>query len=97
METETDEIRKDEERSAADTPSASPYTGAEQPVPDIAEIERAAEQRGYLRGRNERIEELMGAPGMWQPLQSARRDDDDDEEDAPTPILRDMRRSVWEV
>ncbi len=29
-----------------------------------------AEQRGYLRGRNEAAEEMMNRPTMWQPLEA---------------------------
>ena len=58
---------------------------------DSSELERRiaeAEERGYLRGRNERIEELMkGRPGMRQDVC---RDGTEG-----LPILRKIRESVW--
>lgn len=35
-------------------------------APDIETVIAEAEQRGYLRGRNERIEELMQRPGILE-------------------------------
>lgn len=63
---------------------------------DTAGLERLieeAENRGYLRGRNARIEELMSEPGMYRPLGV--------EESGgavlqQTEILTNMRRSVWD-
>ena len=60
---------------------------------DVAEIERLAEERGYLRGRNERIEQLMGEPGLWQPLHPSAPPDTA----APEPaILQNLRRDIWD-
>lgn len=50
-----------------------------------------AEERGYLRGRNEAVETLMSRPGHRKPAEA----EDDDGEDA-VMILREMRRSVWD-
>jgi hypothetical protein len=68
-------------------------TEEEQSTIDIEAIERAAEERGYLRGRNERIEELMGAPAMWEPLHKGVPMTP--EEPIPT-ILQDLRPGVWD-
>ncbi len=64
------------------------------PAVDIEALIAEAEERGYKRGRNERIEELMQAPGTWETPAPAPA--------APTDacnevmILNSMRRSVWE-
>lgn len=50
-----------------------------------------AEERGYLRGRNEAVETLMNRPGHRKPAET----EDDDGDDA-VMILREMRRSVWD-
>lgn len=58
---------------------------------ELAALIEEAENRGYLRGRNEKIEELMSAPGMYCPQGL-------DEAGVPalptTEILANMRRSV---
>lgn len=48
------------------TPPA-PEQGADEADPDIATLIAEAEQRGYLRGRNEAASEMMERPAMWQP------------------------------
>ncbi len=60
--------------------------GGDEPRDDarVAALVAEAEHRGYLRGRNERIEQLMAQPGVWEtPKQQP-------------PILSRMRRSVWD-
>lgn len=60
------------------------------------EVERlvtAAEERGYLRGRNESVEALMDRPAGG--CHVGERVEEDDDEDA-VMILREMRRSVWD-
>ena len=52
-----------------------------------------AEQRGYLRGRNERIEELMSGPRLWQRDEQAEAADEVSE----VLFLNDRRRSIWEM
>jgi hypothetical protein len=67
---------------------------------DIQALERQAEERGYLRGRNERIRELMARPSVWQDI-TMRADDDVDEayssvrNGVPT-ILQNLPRDIWE-
>lgn len=63
-----------------------------QPDIDIDALVREAEQRGYLRGRNEQIALAMQQPTHWEspdtPAAAAA-------EPVPT-ILANMRRSVWD-
>lgn len=51
-----------------------------------------AEERGYLRGRNERIEELMKEPGSAGETPTLQPGD----ELAEVLILNNLRPSVWE-
>ena len=68
-------------------------SGVKQAVVDALVDE--AEERGYLRGRNEQIETKMAEPGMWQSQQSttAREEAGSGERN---PFLRRVRRSVWD-
>lgn len=52
--------------------------------PSVEALVAEAERRGYLRGRNERIEALMAEPGVWE-----------ERESGPT-ILNRPRRSIWD-
>lgn len=58
---------------------------------DIDRMVNEAEERGYLRGRNEAVEALMNRPARQKPTEP-----DDDDGDDPVMILREMRRSVWD-
>lgn len=60
---------------------------------EVKALLAAAEQRGYLRGRNERIEELMSEPAMWQ------RDATDSgvADESEVLFLNNRRRSIWDV
>lgn len=54
-------------------PAPDNVAAGEEPVPEPtpAEIDSRlaeAEQRGYLRGRNEAAAEMMNRPTMWQPI-----------------------------
>lgn len=51
----------------------------------VDEIARA-EQRGYLRGRNEAIAEQMHKPGLWE----------EPEPRHSVSILGNLRRGVWD-
>ncbi len=51
---------------------------------NIEALVAAAERRGYLRGRNERIEALMAEPGVWE------------EHTSGPAILNRPRRSIWD-
>lgn len=77
------------ELPAPEAPAAAPALSAEEVAAMVAE----AEQRGYLRGCNERIDTLMERPAMWQqPAPPAAPADDDTE----IMILNHLRRSVWD-
>lgn len=65
-------------------------SGVKQAVVDA--LVNEAEERGYLRGRNEQIETKMAEPGMWQST-SAREEAGSSERN---PFLRRVRRSVWD-
>lgn len=60
-----------------DDQSAAIYGGSIAPPtsenePDIEAMLARAEQRGYLRGRNEAAREMMCRPAMWQPVATPR-------------------------
>ncbi len=60
-------------------------------APDIAAMVAEAEQRGYLRGKNEKIALEMKRPSQWNgevPAEDAMREQ--------PSILNNMRKSVWD-
>lgn len=63
---------------------------------EIAALVAEAEQRGYLRGRNEQIEELMRIPPMMAPLHDARPDDPPLPEEPDFQFLSRQRVSIWD-
>lgn len=89
------------EEAAAETPESIPAeeaapetageTAPEAPTVDEKALAEA-EQRGYLRGRNERIEELMRAPA---PL-SRRQAPTAAAADSEPMILSTPRVSIWD-
>lgn len=89
------------EEAAAETPEsipaeeAAPETAGET-APEVPTVDEKAlaeaEQRGYLRGRNERIEELMRAPA---PL-SRRQAPTAAAADSEPMILSTPRVSIWD-
>ncbi len=89
------------EEATAETPEyipaeeAAPATAGET-VPEAPTVDEKAlaeaEQRGYLRGRNERIEELMRAPA---PL-SRRQAPTTAAADSEPMILSTPRVSIWD-
>lgn len=67
-------------------------TNAEAVTPtEVESLVAEAEQRGYVRGRNERIELEMHQPPMW----NGDVPESNERESQPS-ILNNMRRSVWE-
>lgn len=64
--------------------------------PRVVALCNEAEQRGYLRGRNEKIEELMAQPGLFQPLTPA---SSSGSSSGPSEvlILNNMRPSIWDL
>lgn len=61
------------------------------PTIDVDAMLNEAEQRGYLRGRNEAIEAHMQQPSVWETPGSATIDNDSHHQ-----ILAHMRPSVWD-
>lgn len=100
-ETATATVAPPAEEAAAETPEsipaeeAAPATAGET-VPEAPTVDEKAlaeaEQRGYLRGRNERIEELMRAPA---PL-SRRQAPTAAAADSEPMILSTPRVSIWD-
>lgn len=100
-ETATVTVAPPAEEATAETPESIPAeeaapetTGETAPeAPTVDEKALAdAEQRGYLRGRNERIEELMRAPA---PL-SRRQTPTAAAADSEPMILSTPRVSIWD-
>lgn len=64
------------------------------PQPDIATLIAEAEERGYLRGRNEKIEIEMRSPALWETIREPAHKA---ESEKPQPlILNHLRHSVWD-
>lgn len=61
----------------------------------VAAAIEEAEQRGYLRGRNERIAAEMDTPGLWEDCAVTTDAAPAPADDGPL-ILSGIRRSVWE-
>ncbi len=61
---------------------------------DIEALIAEAEQRGYLRGRNERIEQLMDEPGL---LERDGNGAPGETESEKVEILRHRRISIWDL
>ncbi len=98
MENEKDVVAEDTEMTQEVTAEVTENEVTDEPTevltPEMVEqMVRDAEERGYLKGRNEAVEALMDRPGYGgKPTEGA---DEDDGEDAMM-ILREMRRSVWD-
>lgn len=61
---------------------------------DIGTLLAEAEHRGYMRGRNERIEQLMEEPGMLERNSDSERCEGEEEK---VEILRHRRISIWDL
>lgn len=61
---------------------------------EIAAMVAQAEQRGYLRGRNEAIENALSGPGLWQ---LATDEGEPVGHEPEVPILQALRPSVWDL
>lgn len=88
----------------AEAPSLAPVAGdSPEMTPDLQTLISEAEQRGYLRGRNERIEaEIMspsdpyfGLPARASSSGSADPDDGDDDDSCPG-FLAHLRPGFWD-
>ena len=84
-----EEIQLDQ---AQDNDSAE--AAATEATADVEALIAEAEQRGYMRGRKERIEELMGEPGLLEPES---RGAACGEEPDGVEILRNRRVSIWDL
>lgn len=78
------------DRSGAQPPAADDSQGSTLEA-RLAE----AEQRGYLRGRNESIAQLMRQPGMFERMPDARAIDTD-VSDSEIMVLTRERVSIWD-
>lgn len=84
------------EQTEQQTTDTQPETVG-QPVPspsadELAAMLAEAEQRGYLRGRNEQIALAMKAPALWQEPDSTT----DHPDDFQPAILTNLRPSIWD-
>lgn len=61
--------------------------------PDLEALLAEAERKGYLKGRNERIEELMREPRMFQQLTEPKPSTPQ----AAESFLANMRPSIWDA
>lgn len=78
-------------------PAAAPEPAATQEeIPDIEARLAEAEQRGYLRGRNERIEALMKEPGIFERQPPAGVAAPELNSDSSPMILNNPRISIWD-
>ncbi len=98
-----------EQSAASDNPEASeqekPATEAIDDIeegsplaaekPSLEQLIAEAEQRGYLRGRNEKIEQLMSAPGLYERIDSPRATPTEASE-SNFELLRHQRVSIWD-
>ncbi|MBD5224715.1 MAG: hypothetical protein HDS68_01940 [Bacteroidales bacterium] len=73
----------------------SEETDGEKGVGDIDALLAEAEQRGYLRGRNERIGQLMEEPGLLERDSNVAPAASPGEE--KVEILRHRRISIWDL
>jgi|GEM_PF-963733 len=91
----TDSVR---EGPACVTPAAEASSPADAAPTDETRLQAMlaeAENRGYLRGRNESIEELMSRPGMLE-RNAAQRSADDADGGSEPMILSHCRVSIWD-
>lgn len=64
------------------------------PHPDVESLVAEAEQRGYMRGRNEALAERMNEPGLWQLATTG--DDFAVPASEEVTILNGIRPGVWD-
>lgn len=63
---------------------------------DMARAVSEAEQRGYLRGRNEAVSLAMAGPAMWEEPRGESKSTEDEGSDSDSLFLRHIRPSVWD-
>lgn len=90
VETPIEEVNPETATPVQDTEAETAENAALTPE-SVAKLIEEAEERGYLRGRNESVDALMERAVTSQPPNEAYDDEDD-----PVMILKEMRRSVWD-
>lgn len=91
---ETEEGSMEETRAEESCGNEQESAGGRE-AEDVATLIAAAEQRGYLKGRNESIEELMRRPGMLERMPDC-REDAVDVGGNDVMVLSRHRVSIWE-
>ncbi|MDE6282877.1 MAG: hypothetical protein K2L97_02680 [Muribaculaceae bacterium] len=86
---------------AEETPVENPAEPESDPQPDIEALIAEAENRGYMRGRNERIAELMREPQLYGRQPPCGSNDriiprEDAEFESEPMILNNPRISIWD-
>ncbi len=85
-------VEETESEQQSEANEEKPETEDESNSDDMERLIAEAEHRGYIKGRNERIDELMSTSRMWQPEHTIPH-----AEGAPqVMILDNLRRSVWD-
>lgn len=84
----------EEEPQAKEGETVSDTGGGEKDDARMEALIAEAEQRGYLRGRNENIRELMREPGM---LERGDSSGSDEGYAADVEILQRERISIWDL
>lgn len=87
-----------EDNQPADCDAAGADSSADSFTPDMEAMLAEAEQRGYMRGRNERIEELMNEPAPFARQSSPQRaaEPADPPSTSEPLILNNPRVSIWD-
>lgn len=89
----TDDMADQPAPQPADTQPETAGQPSPSPTPDeLAAMLAEAEQRGYLRGRNEQITLAMKAPALWQEPDNAAGQHDEFQ----PAILANLRPSIWD-
>lgn len=96
-ETEQEEAEQEQEPEATESAEAA-IEAAETHEGPTAEELAAAEQRGYLRGRNEAIARMMEEPQLFADLARMERPDGKGQHkaDATEDFLTHIRPQVWD-
>lgn len=89
-----EEIKELEEKKEQESKGAEEEGNGREEEQEVAAMVAEAEQRGYLRGRNERIEQLMSEPGMLEREERGASLGMDNEE---VKILQRERISIWDL
>lgn len=94
------ETHETAEQLGDDAESTEECDDDQQPTVTQEQLERLvaeAEERGYLRGRNESIAELMKRPGMFERADAdSMSDSADSVGSSEVMILNNLRPSVWD-